>query len=354
MKVNKILFVVVSIIIFIFLALFIVTPKKEFSEIENRYLKDFDVKDMNGYFSDHFPFRSRFVIIKNNIEVLMGKNLINGIYVGDDDYLIPQFVRNENRDYLIKSINKFVENRDNVDVMIVPDSIGVNGDKISNLLPDSQEDEIEYIYSKLENTNNIKVLDSLRDNNSKSQMYYKTDHHWTSYGAFTAYQKYFNDKGKVPLNIDDFNEKKVSDEFLGTSSSLALGLAKEEEMFILEKDNSLKVNYVYEEKVTNSLYNYDYLEKKDKYAMFLDNNHGLITIENMEINDNSNVLIIKNSYANCFVPFMVNHYQNIHIIDLRYFGGSVSDYVGENKIDNILILYNLNNFYSDMSIIKLK
>ena len=73
MKVNKILFVVLSIIIFVFLGSFIVTPKNDFSVTENRYLQDFDIKDLNGYLSDHFPFREKLVTIKNNVEVLMGK-----------------------------------------------------------------------------------------------------------------------------------------------------------------------------------------------------------------------------------------------------------------------------------------
>lgn len=353
MKLNKILFIIVSLIIIVFFGIFIFSPKSTFSEVENRYLQEFDVNELDKYMSDHFPFRSSLVKIKNNIEVAMGKNLINGVYIGEDDYLVPKVVTSENRDFLIKSINNFAINN-KVDVMIVPDSIAINGDKITNKLDDSQEEEIEYIYSNLKYSNNINVIDRLRDNNSKYQMYYKTDHHWTTYGAYTAYKEYFTNKGLTPLDISEFNEKKVSDEFLGTSSSLALGLAKKEKMYILDKDNSLDVNYVYEEVKTDSLYNYEYLDKKDKYAMFLDNNHGLITIKNNSINDDSNILLIKNSYANCFVPFIVNHYENVHVIDLRYFGDNVSDYVQENSIDNILILYNLNNFYSDKSIIRLK
>ncbi len=353
MKLDRILFVTVSVVIISFLGIFIFSPKMEFSEVENRYLQEFSIKDFDKYMSDYFPFRANLVKIKNRVEVLFGKNLINGVYVGDDDYLVPQMVVSENRDFLIKSINNFAKNH-YVDVLIVPDSIAVNGDKISNKLADDQEKEIEYIYSKLKYSNNYNVVESLKKGNGKNQMYYKTDHHWTSYGAFTAYQDYFYQKGIDAVSVDNFELTKVSDDFLGTSSSLALGLAKPEEMNILDKKYSVEVNYVYENVKTSSLYNYDYLEKKDKYSMFLDNNHGLITIKNKEVSDGSNILLIKNSYANCFIPFIVNHYENIHVVDLRYFGGSVSKYVDDNKIDNILVLYNLNNFYSDKSIIRLK
>ena len=353
MKLNKILFITVSVIVISFLGIFIFSPKKDFSEVENRYLQEFDINELDKYMSDHFPFRSGLVKIKNKVEVLMGKNLINGIYVGSDDYLIPKMVTSENRDYLIKSINNFSKDHE-VDVLIAPDSIAVNDDKINNKLSDSQKEEIEYIYSELKYSNNYNIIDCLKKHNKENQMYYKTDHHWTSYGAFYAYQEYLSKKGMESISIDEFEVKKVSDDFLGTSSSLALGLAKKEDMYILDKDVDVEVNYVYEEIKTNSLYNYDYLNKKDKYAMFLDNNHGLITIKNNDINDGSNLLLIKNSYANSFVPFIINHYENVHVIDLRYFGDSISKYVEDNKMDNILILYNLNNFYSDKSIIRLK
>ena len=351
--INKLLFVIVFAIIIIFDIAFIVMDKKEFSEQENRYLESFSLDNIESYIADHFPFRTNLLAFKNKMEVYTGKSMIGGVYVAEDNYLIPTFKDNENKDYLIESINDFAEGKSNIDVMIVPDSIFVNGDKVKNSLP-TNEKEIEYIYSNLKYTNNIDVTDVLKNNNTKYNMYYKTDHHWTTYGAFVAYQEYFNSKGYLPLSMQDFKIEKVSDEFLGTSSSLALGLAQEEDIYIFNRDNNLKVNYVYENKITDTLYNLDYLNKKDKYALFLDNNHGLIQIDNLDLNDNSNILIIKNSYANSFVPFVVNHYQNTHVIDLRYFGGKVSDYIKDNNIENILILYNLNNFYSDMSIIKLK
>ncbi|MBR1416695.1 MAG: hypothetical protein IJ572_02635 [Bacilli bacterium] len=352
--VDKIFVFGIAIISFGLLLMFIISSKNDFSEEENRYLATFDINNIEEYIEDHFYMRNNFISLKNKLEFYIGKTLINDIYIGSDNYLIPIFKTNNKRDLIVDAINKFNLINSNVDVMFVPDSILINEDKLKFHLNTLEEEEINYLYSKL-NTNNINVINSLKNNNLENNLYYRTDHHWTSYGAYIAYKEYFKNKNKNYYNLSDYKITKVTDDFLGTSSSFVTGLATKEDINIFElKDTSLEVNYVYENKITNSLYNFDYLNKKDKYAMFLDNNHALITINNKNINDGSNILIIKNSYGNSFVPFIVNHYQNTHVIDLRYYPTSVTDYIKNNNISDILILYNLNNMYSDMSIIKLK
>ena len=351
---NKILFITISIITICFSIMFIINKKDKYSEIENRYLSDFNINNVEEYVRDYFPFRIELISLKNNIELLTGKTLINDVYVAKDNYLIQLFKDNDKKDAIIRTINNFNNKVHNVDVMFVPDSILINEDKLDYHLDILEDKEINYLYSIL-NTNNINVIDILKEENKKSiNLYYKSDHHWTTHGAFIAYQKYFKDKYKIPYSLDDFNIRKVSDDFNGTSSSLALGLSTKDDIYIFDRPNSLIVNYVYENKITNSLYNYDYLNKKDKYSMFLDNNHALIEIKNTLIDNDSSILVIKNSYANAFIPFLVNHYSNIYVIDLRYYPLSVSDYIKEKNIDDILILYNLKNMYDDMSIVKLK
>ena len=286
--------------------------------------------------------------------MLSGKTLINDVYVAKDNYLIQKFNTNDKKDAIVKAINNFTKIIDNVDVMFIPDSILINEDKLNFHLDIQEDKEIDYLYSNI-NTNCINVIDTLKEENNKSNnLYYKSDHHWTTYGAYFAYKKYFIDKNKQPYQIYDFKIKKVGGEFKGTSSSLALGLSKADEIYIFERPSSLKVNYVYENNITNSLYNYDYLNKKDKYSLFLDNNHALIEIENKYIEDDSSIVIIKNSYANAFIPFLVNHYHNVYVFDLRYYSLNVSDYIKEKNIKDVLILYNLKNMYDDMSIVKLK
>lgn len=351
---NKILFITISIITICFSITFIINKKDNYSEVENRYLSEFSINNIEEYIKDYFPFRIELISLKNKLEQYSGKTLINDVYIANDNYLIQRFKTNDKRDAIIRTINNFNDKANNVDVMFVPDSILVNENKLKYHMDILEDKEIDYLYKNL-NTNNINVVNSLKEVNKKSNnLYYKTDHHWTTYGAYIAYKEYFKAKNKDSYSINDYNIKKVSDSFQGTSSSLVLGTQTKDNIYIFERPRSLKVDYVYENKTTNSLYNFDYLKKKDKYSMFLDNNHALIEIENTFVEDDSNILIIKNSYANAFVPFIVDHYNKTYVIDLRYYPKNVSDYISEKNIKNILILYNLNNMYSDMSIIKLK
>lgn len=352
-KLNTILFITILIINAILFAGFLVNEKEEYSTVENRYLQTFSVEKFNDYLSDHFPLRNEFIALKNKTDHLAGNTLINGIYV-TDEYLIPEFKTNNKRDALINIINTFVDKNTNVDMMIVPDSIAINKDKLKASLSVDELSEIEYLYKTLK-TNNINVYDELKkENDLNNNQYYHSDHHWTTFGAYTAYNKYLTTKQITPLKKDDFIITEMSNDFNGTSSSLAIGFNIKDSIYTFDTDANLSVNYVFENVQTDTLYNKKYLSEKDKYAMFLDNNHALIQITNNDINNDSNLLIIKNSYANCFVPLIVNHYKDVYVIDLRYFKSNVSNFIKENNIQNTLILYNLNNFYSDMSIATLK
>ncbi len=324
------------------------TNKEKYSQEENRYLSDFSVEKLNEYVSDYLPFRKTLLSIKNNFEKLIGRTLINGIYIADDDYLIGEYIGSNKKDYIIDAINNYAKDKE-VDFMLVPDSIYVNEDKLKRVLLNNEEDDISYFYDNCK-TNNIDLRQMLTEHKNE-KLYYRNDHHWTSLGAYLSYVEYMNLLNMQPAA--DYRIKIVTEDFLGTSASILLGLAEPETIEIYEYDNSLTVEYVREQTVTDSLYNYDYLEKKDKYAMFLDGNHALIHITNDNLSDGS-IVVIKNSYANCFIPFIVNNFRDVYVIDLRYYNGSVSDLVAENNIERTLILFNINNLYSDLSIIKLK
>ena len=352
-RVNKIIFILVIVIIVMIDLVFIISKKEEYSYLENRYLEDFSISKLDDYISDHFPFRSDLLSIKNKVEVIAGKSYINSTYIGKDDYLIPSFSNNPKSHYIYETINDFSKDK-KVYVMFVPDSILVNEDRLFYHLDIEEDKELDNLYDNLSNTTNIDVRDTLIRHNKEEDMYYKTDHHWTSFGAYYAYVEFMKEKKESYLDKIDFDIKKVSSDFRGTTSSKVLGIGSKDDIYTFNTDNDLTVNYVDDKRLTNNLYNSKYLNKKDKYSYFLDNNHSEIIIKNNSLNNNKNILVIKNSYANSFIPFLVNHYENVYVIDLRYFSDSVSNYISNNDINESLILYNINNLYSDMSIIKLE
>ena len=356
MKRDKYIFIVILFIVIIFDIMFITSKKEKYSDIENRYLSEFKIDNITEYLGDHFPYRVDFIKIKNRFSYLVGKRYINGIYIGKENYLVPEVekIDDDKKNLMIKRVNEFSSNHA-VDVMIVPDSILINKDKLSLTIGNNEEDEINDLYKSFKNSNNINVINSLKDSNLKDDnMYYHTDHHWTSYGAYVGYKEYMKSKGYEYQDLDYFKLEELSNNFKGTSLNKVIGLGLEDRIYAPSIYNNLSVYYVLEDKITNSLYNLDYLKERNQYALFLDNNHALIEITNNDSSSDKEILILKNSYANSFIPFIVNEYKKTYVIDLRYYNKKVSDYLVDKNVNDILVLYNLNNLYSDTSLIKLK
>ena len=362
-KLESIIAVTISIIAVFLGVFFFVNEKKDFSENENRYLADFPkysfdalesgryVEGLEDYLTDHFPLRDLMMSFKTTTYKILGIREINEVYIGEDGYLIEQFKEVKNIDKISNIINKF-QNKIGfqASVMLVPTSVSINEDKLPNYaINENQIETINNFYDKL-NTTNIDVSKSLLENKDKYPLYYKLDHHWTSFGAYVAYLEYCKNSGITPLL--DYEIKEVTNEFYGTLYSKTNDyLLKPDAIHTFNLKNSSYTVVYDNERETNSLYEDSYLTKKDKYSYFLDNNHSLIQITNNNLNSGEELLIIKDSYANSFVPFIVNHYENVYVIDPRYYKASISDFIKENKIDNVLFLYNINTINNDLGII---
>jgi Lysophospholipase L1 and related esterases len=190
--------------------------------------------------------------------------------------------------------------------------------------------------------------------NSKKNEYifYKTDHHWTTKTAFRAYEKLGADMGFIPHEENYFNIKKVTDSFYGSLYSKG-GFRNINpdsiELYIPKKNEVNKVEYVDEHKFSDSIYNMEDLNKKDKYAVFFDGNHGLIKIST-NVSNGKKLLVVKDSYANCLIPFLTGHYSEIYVVDPRYYSDDLKELIKINSIKNMLILYNVNTFFEEESI----
>lgn len=366
----KYLGIILSLVIILFTFLLIFNEKYEFSENENRFLQDFPVISLNNFFSnrltkeldnfvnDHFPFRNSFVKLKNKVELLNGKTNMNNVFIGSDDYLIEDYKTSKKLDSFINVINDFKNNNDVlVTLMLVPNSVLINEYKLPYMASTiNQYDDIKYVYSRVE-VDTIDLYDTLVNNNKKYQMYYKLDHHWTSYGAYFSYVEYAQKYNLDYLELDEYDIEEVTDKFYGTLfSKVILNKIKGDKIHIFNKDEDLIVKYYLGNNVVtkNSLYEYSYLDKKDKYSMFLNNNNPLVTIKNNLVTNNRKILVIKDSYANSFIPFLTSNYEEIHVIDPRYYKESISNYINEFNIEQVLFLYNMNNLDSDTGIYSIK
>ena len=244
--------------------------------------------------------------------------------------------------------------------MIVPTSAEIYADELPKNAPNvNQRDFISYVYENLnDSVTTIGVYQTMFSNRD-DYIYYRTDHHWTTKGAYLAYAAAGKKMGYTPVPDELYDIEHAGIDFMGTfySKTLYDGVEKD----ILDfyhfaggspvKEVAVTTNYGEDPAVYESMYFREYLGVKDKYASFLGTNTPLITIKSE--NDGGKLLVVKDSYAHCYVPFLTQHYSEITMIDLRYINVSYSQVVDPEEYDQVLILYNASSFMTDTDIRKL-
>lgn len=353
-------------------------PKKAFSERENRYLKQKPEFTMEGlldgsyglayeeYLSDQFPARNSWIGVKVLAERMQGKQEVNGVYFGKDDYLIERFDREQiasqqlgkNLESLIGFVKTAGEilGEGRVQVMLAPSASQVLKEKLPWLAsPYDQSQVTEYLVKELGEGQVVMVEEELRAHKDQ-EIYYKTDHHWTALGAYYGYRKWAQDVGITPWSQDAFEQKTVSEDFLGTvyskvnvahkPDSIQLYLPKEPVSYRIFYDGAREPGPMYQEEA---------LKGKDKYSVYMDGNHGLTEVytEAGTAEAGRRLLVIKDSFAHSFLPFAVNHFEETYMIDLRYFNGSVHGLMEEHGITDVLVLYQIPGFAKEKTVSKL-
>lgn len=371
---NKIMAMLFLVFVSIMVILNFITPIKEFSSSENRRLEQKPkislslissgkfTKSFEKYISDQFSLRDFWIGVKSTVEKSIGKKESNGVFLGKEGYLLQDFKSPNDKtiNETVKSINTFAESNKSVNTyfMLVPTSIKVYEDKLPNFA--STEDELKYInIMKKELDESVSFIPIYEALNSKKHeyIYYKTDHHWTTTGAYYVYEALGKYMGFTPIKKNYFNIKNLSNNFLGSLYSKGgFRNIKPDTIQAFIPNNIQNINYeiLYSDtfKTLNSFYNKDKLNEKDKYAVFFDSNHPLVKVKT-KIDDtvkDKKLLVIKDSYANCLVPFLTSHYGEIYMVDLRYYDKNINELIKSEGIEDTLILYNVNTFFEDASI----
>lgn len=345
---------------------------KEISILENRKLKqkpEFSIqtlmdgnftKEFEEYVSDQFVFRDQWIKLKATMEIMSSKNKINDVFIGKDNYLLEDFKREkpENTENKINIINEFGDKNSklNISFMLVPTATKIWEDKLpANADVDDQYEFIKDIKGKLnKNINFIDVYDALQQRKDED-IYYKTDHHWTTKGAYIAYKYMCNQLKLKPKNEDEFHVETVTNDFYGSlyyKMGAGIGNPDSIQVYAPNKDSDYIVNYVEEGKKIPSLYDSSKLDGKDKYDVFMSGNHSLVNIKTLG-DHNKKLLIIKDSYANSLIPFLTDNYGEITVVDLRYYTDSLKELNKTYGFTDVLFLFNVNTFNSDNSILNL-
>ena len=344
----------------------LIKDDKSFSELENRNLKrnvEFTVEryfkgsfqeEYEQYMSDQFILRDNWIDLKSISEGVLGKLENNNIIYGENEFLFDKFTKIDDKRVQnnINAINKMTSNTDvPVSIIIAPNSYEIYSEYVPKYAPlITQKDKIEVIYNDLYNMNTIDLVEKMRSLSNES-LYYKTDHHWTTDGAYLAYKEFIKSIGVDPVDLQVYEKNSVSN-FYGTYFSKAKPFNNTGDS--LEYYNFLDVSMMIGDKSYDSLYDLSKLNTRDKYSMFLYGNNPITIIKNTKLNNGKKLLVFKDSYANSMVPFLTQNFEEIHVIDLRSFSTKVSEYINNNDFSNILLVYNFINFTQDANIVKLK
>lgn len=360
-------------IIFIFsmTILFFALPKQEYSSSEKRYLKTFPTLTVDSFFSgdfgtefeeylsDHTAFRNFYVGLNSYYNLALGNPLSNGIYHCDNGYLINDPPATDRLDINIDVIAEFANKVDLPSTMVLAPSTGY---VVNDVLPNDhivyQDDELFPDVATTLSDNGVAFVDIREDfksaYNNGTQVYYKTDHHWTSEGAYLAYTALADELG-FTANTKDQYEITTHSGFYGTTySSSGYWLSKPDDIQVWDcKRHSTKVS-ITDNGVTKyykSMFFTDHLNEDDKYPVFLDGNHPYTVIKNNSMKlSGDKLLVIKDSFAHSLVPFLVDHFEEIVMIDMRYYKQSVSELIENGDFDQMLFVYSIDNLGSDTDI----
>ena len=427
---NMITAVLFAAVFCVFLLASLILPDREFSENENRYLAKMPTlkaaavadgsfsADFELYAQDSLAGRDALMMLKTAGDRALGRKDNGSVYFGKNGYLfaiekVDSVQLEKNIGYMEKFCAAAEENDINVNVIVTPTATEILADRLPQNAPvPDQSEAIGKIKERL-GDHFIDVTDNLRAH-SDEYIFYKTDHHWTTLGAYYAYRQYadycdisdqktgVSANGGSILRSDAFDyelpadagytETIVSASFLGTNYSKAPGInIKPDTITRMEKsvadssanaengagNGNIRMSILSAnlecEKIFDSVYDESYLDKKDKYSYFLSGNNPVTFIEterdasenggvNMQAAEDSNaygkggrrnLLVVKDSYAHAFIPFLTSDFDTITAVDMRYYRSSLSGIIAEYEITDILVLYNVLNFASDSNLIYL-
>lgn len=274
-------------------------------------------------------------------------------YYNFSSTLAPDFIN------CVSNIKGAAGNTANVYSLLIPTSMDITlHDSIRKDINSSdQKKALDYFNSSFKNVTAVSSIYDVERAHRNEYTYFRTDHHWTALGAYYAYEEFCKAKGITPVSIAEYSTVSY-DNFLGSfysssGQSSALGDTPDTVVACLPKNN---VECTLTE-ADGKTYKWDVITDVTEYApnlkylTFIGGDQALVTIKNLDMGEETSCLVIKESYGNAFVPFLIPHYKNIYVIDPRHYKGTLSEFTGNNKVDDIIFLANIsttrNNIYID-------
>ncbi len=339
---------------------FVVNPKADYSSSEKRYLQQFPETSVDTvlsgefsekfetYFADHFPQRNMWVGLNSYYNLGIGLNGRNGVYNSADGYLINVPVDKEN--YVRKNIRVLAEFKEKIGdvpmtVMLAPSTGYIATDKLP-LIHDSYNDDT--YFSETAKTlgesgvNFVDLRETFKQKYAEGvQLYYRTDHHWTTDGAYEGYVKLCEKLGVQPADKDSFAKTAYGGFYGTTYSTSGYWLTKPDSITVYDnqkntdKNITVKISEDGKDNHYGSMFFYNHIDEDDKYPVFLDGNHALTEIQNKNAK-NGTIVVIKDSFSHSLAPFLV------------------SDLIKKENPEQVVALYGIDNLATDTDIVWLQ
>ena len=336
-------------------------PDRYYSEREKRTLTQkpqFTIADftsgkfgdnLESYLSDQVPLRDGWVTMKTYMELAVGKRESGGVYICKDKYLMDKFTSYSKKQLAANAAaladlqEKLAAEGVSMNTILVPMAAQVLTDKLPAYVPAA---DYAAIFQGLTDAgvDTVNVWSTLAAHSGEN-IYYRTDHHWTSLGAYYTYCAWRD----IEPAAGEWTQEVLCDNFHGTTwNKVPLPSVPAEEITAWYKHKNRSVSYNNGQYETDSIYERKYLSGSDQYAVFLHSNQAQTVIKGS--GKNGKLLLIKDSYGNTFAQFPVEDYAEVHVIDLRFFKGDVAEYAKENGITDALVLYGVQNFVKDTNL----
>ena len=363
-------------LIFGFAAATILKPSSERSETENRLLEqrpDLNwgdlisgkfAEDYEAYLSDQFVCRDGWISLKTAFERATLRQEAEDVYFARDHYLIEKHTgvfSTQTAEQNIRTLSAFFTDLSqsldarHLTAMVVPNAVDILRDRLP-AFADPYDEEL-YLRKIAEVLPDGVWFDSsaVLSEHSGEEIYYRTDHHWKTLGAFYTFRSWAQEKGLAGTSALSFQPVTVTDSFEGTiASRLGIsGRADSIERYDPEFPFDYYLIYNQSDDIRNSIYQDSFLERKDKYAYFYGGNFGLIQAKMPEHVTGRKLLVIKDSYAHCFVPFTYALFDQVDMLDTRYYNASISALIGQENYTDVLFLFNAAGFAEETSLARL-
>lgn len=358
--------------------IYYIMPQKEYSVIENRSLEtkpEWTPEDfLSGDYQEHYEtylndqmfLRDSWVSLAAAMERFAGKREVNGVYIGKDGYLLEKYSNSDFEDTQIEKnlsilssfLNDAVESygKEHVTCLMIPDKADAMPEKLPSHANASTEKD-RYVTAelgrRLQNPEILLDAGPVLRGHQDEYIYYRTDHHWTTLGAYYAYRAWADRTGHSAGQLRDYNRETVFTDFYGTTYNKAhIKVPMDSvELFRSQKEKGIQINEDNGEIVSNSFYFPDTAaEGFNRYNVFLSKNTAQIQITT-KAGTNRSLLLVKDSFANCFVPFLAGDYDEILMVDCRYGKENVPDLLTEHdEITDVLVMYSTKKFMQDTNL----